>query len=98
MLVLKILEIITGAILLIFGFLIYFRGKYNLANDYMDRLNKGEVTPLYAKSIGLIYFFGGLALIIFGAFAFMMNDLFTFIQLFVILISIVLLILTNPKR
>ena len=98
MLFLKIIEITSGVALIILGFLIYFKKKYNLANDYLYRLNKGEVNEQYAKNIGLIYLIGGAFFLIFGLLSLILSDVFTFIQYFVIIFSIVLLLLTNPKR
>lgn len=98
MIVLKIFEILIGVFLGVVGYLIFFLKKYNLANDYLSKLDRGLVSEKYAKNIGLIYIMGGVALVLFGALSFIMSDLFTFIQLFVILTSIVLLIITNPKR
>ena len=98
MVILKIFEILTGLFIIVIGYLIYFKHKYNLANDYYNKLEKGQVSEQYAKNIGLIYLSCGALFVLFGALSFMLSDLFTFIQLFVILISIVLLLLTNPKR
>ncbi len=98
MIVLKITEIIIGVILFILGYLIYFKKKYELANDYLKLLNKGLASEIYAKNIGLIYLVGGIVIIIFGVLSFMMSDTFTFIQLGVLFIGMILLLITNPKK
>ena len=98
MIVLKISQIIIGLILVILGFLIYFKRKYNLANDYLKLLEKGKVNQDYAINIGLIYLIGGALIVTCGIISFIMNDLFTFIQLGVLFVSMILLLITNPKR
>lgn len=98
MIVLKITQIIIGLIFIILGYLIYFKKKYNLANDYLKLLEKGKVNQDYAINIGLIYLIGGALIVTCGIISFIMNDLFTFIQLGVLFVSMILLLITNPKR
>ena len=66
MTLLKIILIALGATFSIFGYLIYFKKKYNLINDYEANRKVGKKTESYARKIGLIELLLGIALLMVG--------------------------------
>ena len=54
MTLLKIILIALGATFSTFGYLIYFKKKYNLINDYEANRKAGKKTESYARKVGLI--------------------------------------------
>lgn len=64
MIVLKICFLFLGLAFLVFGYLIYFKGKYNLINGFEEDLKSGRKTTSYAKRVGLIEFIIGLVSLI----------------------------------
>lgn len=66
MTILKILLIIVGLVSTIFGYLIYFKKKYDLINGFEEAYKAGRKTKLYAKRVGLIEFIIGIILTLIG--------------------------------
>ena len=66
MTLLKIILISLGATFSIFGYLIYFKKKYNLINGFEENYKDGSKTESYARKIGLIELLLGVALLIVG--------------------------------
>lgn len=66
MTLLKIILIALGATFSIFGYLIYFKKKYNLINDYEANRKAGKKTESYARKVGLIELLLGIALLLVG--------------------------------
>lgn len=66
MTLLKIILIVLGATFSIFGYLIYFKKKYNLINDYEANRKAGKKTESYARKVGLIELLLGIALLMIG--------------------------------
>lgn len=66
MTLLKIILIALGATFSIFGYLIYFKKKYNLINDYEANRKAGKKTESYARKAGLIELLLGIALLMIG--------------------------------
>ena len=66
MTLLKIILIALGATFSIFGYLIYFKKKYNLINDYEANRKAGKKTESYARKVGLIELLLGIALLMIG--------------------------------
>ncbi|UQF82013.1 MAG: DUF3784 domain-containing protein [Mogibacterium diversum] len=66
MTLLKIIFIALGATFSIFGYLIYFKKKYNLINDYEANRKAGKKTESYARKVGLIELLLGIALLMIG--------------------------------
>lgn len=54
MLILKIIAISLGLTFTLFGYLIYFKKKYNLVNGFEADFKAGRKTESYASQIGLI--------------------------------------------
>ncbi|MCW6679477.1 DUF3784 domain-containing protein [Anaerococcus sp. NML200574] len=63
---LKIILIIVGVIFTTFGYLIYFKEKYNLINGFEVDYKSGRKTESYAKKVGLIELIIGIILILIG--------------------------------
>ena len=66
MTLLKIILIAIGATFSTFGYLIYFKKKYNLVNDYEANRKAGKKTESYARKVGLIELLLGIALLMVG--------------------------------
>ncbi len=66
MALLKIILISLGATFSIFGYLIYFKKKYNLINGFEENCKDGSKTESYARKIGLIELLLGVALLMVG--------------------------------
>lgn len=66
MTLLKIIIIALGATFSIFGYLIYFKKKYNLIDDYEANRKAGKKTESYARKVGLIELLLGIALLMVG--------------------------------
>ena len=66
MTLLKIILIAIGATFSTFGYLIYFKKKYNLINDYEANRKAGKKTESYARKVGLIELLLGIALLMVG--------------------------------
>lgn len=66
MTLLKIILLALGATFSTFGYLIYFKKKYNLINDYEPNRKAGKKTESYARKVGLIELLLGIALLMIG--------------------------------
>lgn len=66
MTLLKIILIALGATFSIFGYLIYFKKKYNLINDFEDNHKAVRKTESYARKVGLIELLLGIAMLLVG--------------------------------
>ena len=66
MTLLKIILIALGSTFSIFGYLIYFKKKYNLINGFEDNYKYGRKTESYARKVGLIELLLGIALLMIG--------------------------------
>ena len=66
MTLLKIILIAIGATFSTFGYLIYFKKKYNLINHYEANRKAGKKTESYARKVGLIELLLGIALLMVG--------------------------------
>ena len=63
MLALKIIAVILGLALVLFGYFIFFRKKYSLINGFEEDFKTGRKTEDYAKRVGLTEFVLGLAVL-----------------------------------
>lgn len=64
MLILKIIAISLGLTFTLFGYLIYFKKKYNLVNGFEADFKAGRKTESYVSQIGLIEFIIGVVIYI----------------------------------
>ena len=66
MTLLKIILILVGLAFITFGYLIYFKEKYNLINDFESNFKSGKKTESYAKKLGLVELIIGIIFILIG--------------------------------
>lgn len=66
MTLLKIILILVGLAFIIFGYLIYFKEKYNLINGFESDFKSGRKTEFYAKKVGLIELVIGIIFVLIG--------------------------------
>lgn len=66
MTLLKIILILVGLAFIIFGYLIYFKEKYNLINGFESDFKSGRKTESYAKKVGLIEIVIGIIFVLIG--------------------------------
>lgn len=66
MILLKTILILVGLAFIIFGYLIYFKEKYNLINDFESDFKSGRKTESYAKKVGLTEFIIGIIFVLIG--------------------------------
>lgn len=66
MTLLKIILILVGVAFIGFGYLIYFKKKYNLINGFEGDFKSGRKTEAYAKKVGLAELVIGIIFILFG--------------------------------
>jgi uncharacterized protein YacL len=66
MIALKIIAVLLGAAFASFGYLIFFKKKYNLINNFEAERKAGIKDEAYAKRVGIIEFVVGIAMVIAG--------------------------------
>ncbi|OFO61368.1 DUF3784 domain-containing protein [Peptoniphilus sp. HMSC075B08] len=66
MTLLKIILILVGVAFITFGYLIYFKEKYNLINGFEGEFKSGRKTEVYAKKVGLVELIIGIIFILIG--------------------------------
>lgn len=66
MTLLKIILVLVGLVFIIFGYLIYFKEKYNLINGFESDFKFGRKTESYAKKVGLIELIIGIIFVLIG--------------------------------
>ena len=66
MTLLKITLTLVGVAFIIFGYLIYFKEKYNLINGFESDYKSGRKSETYAKKVGLVEFMIGIILVVVG--------------------------------
>ena len=64
MIILKIVTAVLGLMFLLFGYSIYFQGKYNLINGFEVDYQRGFKDEQYAKRVGLIEFIVGIIFLV----------------------------------
>ena len=64
--ILKIMAILLGLTLALFGYFIFFRKKYSLINRFDEDFKAGRKNEEYARRAGLIEFVLGIILLISG--------------------------------
>lgn len=66
MLVIKTIMILLGLAFTLFGYLIFFRGKYNLINGFEEARRAGRKDEAYARRVGKVEFVLGILLLSVG--------------------------------
>lgn len=88
MFILRIILILIGLAFIGFGYAIWFKGKYDLINNYEKDKENGKLNDSFAKRVGKIAFFGGIACFASGIIAMFMNYTFTLISYIFCIVSI----------
>lgn len=97
MYLLKYILLILGFLLTIFGYLIYFKKKYHLINNFEEDLRSERFDIGYAKRVGLIELTGGIAYIVIFFITFIVPKLTLFLFLASIICLIIALIVNHLK-
>ena len=63
MIALKIITLVLGLAFTVFGYLIFFKGKHSLINDFEEQYKAGRKNEYYAKRVGFIELIIGIALL-----------------------------------
>lgn len=88
MVLIGIFLLLFGLFFLAMGYLIVFRRKYALINNFVDDKHRGRFDDDYAKRNGLIDLFWGLASLVLGVIALCVSSVpFKWIALAVVLIG-----------
>jgi len=74
MFILRLILLVLGLILIGFGYLIYFKKKYNLINTFKEDLKLNKVDESYGIRIGLIELIWGIMFIAFFLITMMIPD------------------------
>jgi hypothetical protein len=93
MIVLKIVLLMIGILFCIFGYLIYYKGKYVLINDYEK--DNGKYDENYARRIGIIEFIGGIFLSILGLISFILSNTIVIIIFIISILSLIIVMVFN---
>lgn len=70
---LNIIIIVVGVAFITFGYLIYFKEKYNLINGFELDYKSGRKTESYAKKVGLVELMIGIILVVVGVYMFIIK-------------------------
>ena len=70
---LNIILIVVGGAFITFGYLIYFKEKYNLINGFELDYKSGRKTESYAKKVGLVELMIGIILVVVGVYMFIIK-------------------------
>jgi len=72
---LGIMLMVLGVVFIGLGYAIRFKGKYDLINDFTADKAAGILDDEYAKGVGSIEFFGGIAMIPLGIAAILLEEI-----------------------
>ena len=95
MLILKIALMLIGVLFSIFGYYIFFKGKYGLINNFVEDKKNNKYNDEYAKRVGLIEFSGGFILLVLGIVSLFLSNRFTVIASVSGILAIVLALIVN---
>ena len=95
MFVFKIALMFFGVVFLGFGYFIFFKGKYNLINNYKDDKKMQLYDDSYAKRVGLIEFTGGLTTLTLGVLSLFFSDVLTIIVFILCIMLIIVALIVN---
>jgi len=98
MLALKIGLILVGILFVGFGYAIYFKGKYNLINNFEEDKKSNKFNEAYAKRVGIIEFIGGLTCVVIGLWTIFFNVKFVIIVFNVSIIGIIAALIINMVK
>lgn len=95
MLAFKISLMLVGFLFFIFGYFIYFKGKYNLINNFNEDKKNQKYDENYAKRVGLIEFIGGLIIFTLGVCTLIFSNINTFLVFGIGILSIIIALIVN---
>lgn len=95
MIILKISLTLVGIVFIVFGYLIYFKGKYSLINNFVEDKKNNVYDDNYAKRVGFIELIGGLIILILGVFSLVLGDTLTIIISFISILGIITSLIVN---
>lgn len=98
MLGLRIILILIGLLFIGFGYNIWFKGKYDLINNFEKDKKRGKKNESFAKRVGIIEFAGGVACFILGIIAMFLDDTFTLIFFIFCIASIITALIVNQIK
>jgi len=94
----RIILILIGLVFIGFGYAIWFKGKYNLINNFKNDKKNDKLNDAFAKRVGKIEFIGGIASFILGIIAMFMNAVFTWISFIICIVSIMVALIFNQVK
>lgn len=98
MIVLRIILILIGLVFISFGYVIWFKEKYNLINNFQEDRENGKFNDSFAKRVGKIEFIGGIACFALGIITMFLNDVFTLISFIFCIVSIIAALIFNQVK
>ena len=91
--------ILVGALFTIFGYLIYFKKKYNLINNFKMNKNINKYSDDYALSVGFIELCSGIFCICLGILLLIIGQrTVSIILLIICIISIISALFINDRK
>lgn len=98
MLILRLILIIIGLVFIGFGYAIWFKGKYDLINNFQNDKRNGKLNDSYAARVGKIEFIGGLACFALGIITMFLNDVFILISFIFCIVCIIAALIYNQTK
>ncbi len=98
MFVLRIILILIGLVFIGFGYAIWFKGKYNLINNFQKDKKNGKLNDSFAKRVGKIEFIGGIVCFTLGIITMPLNDVFTLVSFIFCIVSIIVALILNQVK
>ncbi len=98
MFIIRIILILIGLVFIGFGYAIWFKGKYNLINNFQNDKKNNKLNDAYARRVGKIEFIGGIVSFTLGIITMFLNDAFTLISFIFCIVSILAALIFNQSK
>jgi len=98
MTILKIILILVGMMFIVFGYAIWFKGKYNLINGFPNRNKRIKSNDSFAKMVGIIQFIGGIICCVVGVITFFLGDIYTLILFWICIAGVIIALFINQIK
>ena len=95
MFAIKIALMIVGVLFALFGYFIFFKGKYSLINNFDEDKKNQKYDDAYAKRMGLIEFVGGLITFTLGVSTLFISNTLTFIVFGISILGVIISLVIN---
>lgn len=93
------LLILVGILFIIFGYLIYFKNKYDLINNFKNDKSIGKYSDDYALRVGFIEFWSGIFFICIGVVGFIISQkVFSIISLIICVTFAIIILVVNSVK